>query len=158
MAGSLNRVTLIGRLGNDPEVRNFANGGQVVSFSLATSESWKDRNSGERQERTEWHRISIFTDGLGDMVAKHARKGGLVYIEGKLENRKWTDQQGVERYSTEVALRPFNGEFKFLGDPPAAGGREGRGEHAQGGSRGRGQRAPAGAGVAGRDMDDDIPF
>ncbi|BFL66435.1 single-stranded DNA-binding protein [Roseomonas mucosa] len=159
MAGSLNKVTLIGRLGGDPEKRSFSNGGQVVSFSLATSETWKDRSSGERQERTEWHRIAIFTEGLGDVVEQYARKGALVYVEGKLETRKWQDTHGQDRYSTEIVLRPFVGTFTFLSDPPASGDREPRGQSgapAGGGTRARGrQRAPA---TAGQDMDDDVPF
>ena len=162
MAGSLNKVTLIGRLGGDPEKRSFSNGGQVVSFSLATSETWKDRSSGERQERTEWHRIAIFTEGLGDVVAQHARKGALVYIEGKLETRKWQDQQGQDRYATEVVLRPFNGTFTFLSDPRASGDRESQGQpgaSAASGSRARaGRRTPAATASAGHDMDDDVPF
>ena len=149
MAGSLNKVTLIGRLGGDPEKRSFSNGGQVVSFSLATSETWKDRSSGERQERTEWHRVSIFTEGLGDVVAQYARKGALVHIEGKLETRKWQDREGHDRTSTEIVLRPFNGTFTFLADAPASGGRE---ERARTGRTATQAKAPAG------DMDDDVPF
>lgn len=149
MAGSLNKVTLIGRLGGDPEKRSFSNGGQVVSFSLATSETWKDRSSGERQERTEWHRIAIFTEGLGDVVEQYARKGALVYVEGKLETRKWQDREGHDRTSTEIVLRPFNGTFTFLADAPASGGRE---ERARTGRTATQAKAPAG------DMDDDVPF
>ena len=164
MAGSLNKVTLIGRLGADPETRHFTNGGQVVSLSIATSETWKDR-SGVRQERTEWHRVSIFTEGLGDVVAQHARKGALVYIEGKLETRKWQDREGNDRTSTEIALRPFHGVFTFLADAPASGGRE---EPASGDApaadapaggaarRARGRAAPAKVRAA--DLDDDVPF
>ncbi|TPG55921.1 single-stranded DNA-binding protein [Roseomonas nepalensis] len=174
MAGSMNKVLLIGRLGNDPEARTFQNGGGVVSFSLATSERWKDGN-GERKERTEWHRVSVFTEGLRDVVEKYLRKGDLVSIEGKLETRKWTDAQGTDHYSTEVVLRPFRGELIMLGSPNQSGDREARGEagaSAEGGERpaqgrGRGrQRAPAGAGAGGSsswdapkaDLDDDVPF
>ncbi|ATR19217.1 Single-strand DNA binding protein (plasmid) [Roseomonas mucosa] len=148
MAGSLNKVTLIGRLGADPETRSFSNGGQVVSLSIATSETWKDQ-SGERRERTEWHRVSIFTEGLGDVVAQYARKGALVHIEGKLETRKWQDREGHDRTSTEIVLRPFNGTFTFLADAPASGGRE---ERARTGRTATQAKAPAG------DMDDDVPF
>jgi len=174
MAGSMNKVLLIGRLGNDPEARTFQNGGGVVSFSLATSERWKDGN-GERKERTEWHRVSVFTEGLRDVVEKYLHKGDLVSIEGKLETRKWTDAQGTDHYSTEVVLRPFRGELIMLGSPNQSGDREARGEagaSAEGGERpaqgrGRGrQRAPAGAGAGGSsswdapkaDLDDDVPF
>ena len=165
MAGSLNKVTLIGRLGADPETRHFTNGGQVVILSIATSETWKDR-SGVRQERTEWHRVSIFTEGLGDVVAQHARKGALVYIEGKLETRKWQDREGNDRTSTEIALRPFHGVFTFLADAPASGSRE---ERAAAGAPAAGAERPArGRARTGRtatqakapagDMDDDVPF
>lgn len=148
MAGSLNKVTLIGRLGADPETRSFSNGGQVVSLSIATSETWKDQ-SGERRERTEWHRVSIFTEGLGDVVAQYARKGALVHIEGKLETRKWQDREGHDRTSTEIVLRPFNGTFTFLADAPASGGREERARTVRTATQ---AKAPAG------DMDDDVPF
>lgn len=176
MAGSMNKVLLIGRLGNDPEARTFQNGGGVVSFSLATSERWKDGN-GECKERTEWHRVSVFTEGLRDVVEKYLHKGDLVSIEGKLETRKWTDAQGTDHYSTEVVLRPFRGELIMLGSPNQSGDREARGEagaSAEGGERpaqgrGRGrQRAPAGAGAGAggssswdapkADLDDDVPF
>ena len=173
MAGSLNKASLIGRLGNDPEVRSFSNGGQVVSFSLATSESWKDRETGERRERTEWHRVCIYTDGLGTVAERYLKKGSLVYVEGKLETRRW-ERDGQDHYTTEIALRPFNGTLQMLGEPAGAGDREARGEavaSAEGGERpaqgrGRGrQRAHAGAaaGAAGAnapkgDLDDDIPF
>ncbi|MBI0538732.1 single-stranded DNA-binding protein [Roseomonas sp. KE2513] len=179
MAGSMNKVLLIGRLGNDPEPRTFQNGGGVVSFSLATSERWTDRTSGERQERTEWHRVSVFTEGLRDVVEKYLSKGDLVSIEGKLETRKWTDAQGTDHYSTEVVLRPFRGELIMLGSPNQSGDREARGEAgasaeggerpAQGNTRGRGRqraRAGAAAGAGGgsgwdapkADLDDDVPF
>lgn len=113
MAGSVNKVTLLGHLGKDPEVRNFANGGKVVSLRLATSESWKDRE-GTRQERTEWHSVSIFNEKLGEIAERFLRKGSKVYIEGKLETRKWQDQAGQDRYSTEVVLRNFGGEITLL--------------------------------------------
>lgn len=177
MAGSLNKASLIGRLGNDPEVRNFQNGGQVVSFSLATSESWKDRE-GNRQERTEWHRVCIYTDGLGTVAERYLKKGSLIYVEGKLETRKW-ERDGQDHYTTEIALRPFNGTLQMLGDPAGSGSREARDEagasaeggepSAQGSPRGRGRqcaRAGATAGAGGgsgwdapkSDLDDDVPF
>jgi len=150
MAGSVNKVTLLGRLGADPEVRHFQNGGQVTNISIATSETWRDAR-GERQERTEWHRVAIFAEGLARLAAQYLRKGSLVYLEGKLETRKWQDQSGTDRYSTEIVLRPYNGELKFLGEPQgtqqervgAGGGHEGVG--AAGGGKGAG-------------LDDDIPF
>ena len=156
MAKFINKVQLLGNLGADPEVRNFQNGGRVLTFSLATSESWKDRDSGERRERTTWHRVSIFADGLIDVAERYLKKGSKVLVEGKLENREWTDNEGMKRYSTEVALRPFGGDLVLLGDAPS--------------SRGEGtpwrERQAAGAGAGGRgydlpkdgDLDDSIPF
>lgn len=143
MAGSVNKVTLLGRLGADPETRHFQNGGQVTALSIATSEAWRD-SRGERQERTEWHRVSIFAEGLGKIAGQYLRKGSLVYLEGQLETRKWKDQEGADRYSTEVALRPYNGTLKMLGEPQGA--RDGR------------ESAGAAAASKGGDLDDDIPF
>jgi single-strand DNA-binding protein len=114
MSGSLNKVTLIGNLGKDPEIRTFQNGGRAASFSLATSESWKDKDSGERKERTEWHRVSITTEGLISIAEKYLKKGAKIYVEGRLETRKWTDKDGKERYSTEVVLRSYSGELIML--------------------------------------------
>lgn len=114
MSGSLNKVTLIGNLGKDPEIRSFQNGGRAANFSIATGESWKDKESGEKKERTEWHRVSILSDGLVGVAEKYLKKGAKVYVEGKLETRKWTDRDGVERYSTEVVLRPYSGELILL--------------------------------------------
>jgi single-strand DNA-binding protein len=114
MSASLNKVQLIGHLGKDPEIRSFQNGGKAASFSLATSESWKDKETGERKERTEWHRISITNDGLVGVVEKYLKKGAKVYVEGQLETRKWTDKEGQERTSTEVVLRPYAGELLML--------------------------------------------
>jgi single-strand DNA-binding protein len=111
---SINKVTLIGNLGKDPEIRSFQNGGRAANFSVATSESWKDKDTGERQERTEWHRVSILSDGLVSVAEKYLKKGSRVYLEGKLETRKWTDRDGVERYSTDVVLRPYSGELILL--------------------------------------------
>ena len=109
MAGSVNKVILIGNLGRDPEVRTFQIGGKVCNFSIATSETWKDRNSGERQERTNWHNIAIFNENLAQIAEQYLRKGSKVYVEGQLETRKWQDQAGNDRYTTEVVLRNFRG-------------------------------------------------
>lgn len=144
MAGSVNKVIIIGNLGRDPEVRSFANGGKVVNLQIATSETWKDKQSGEKKERTEWHRVSILNEGLAGIAEKYLHKGSKVYIEGQLETRKWTDQQGVEKYTTEVVLRPFRGEITLLD------GRQGGGASAGGG------QDQGGAG--GGDVDDEIPF
>jgi len=111
MTRSLNKVELIGNLGKDPEIRSFQNGGRVAHFSIATSESWKDKASGEWQERTEWHRVSLMSDGLVTIAEKYLKKGSKVYIEGKLETRKWTDKEGQEKYTTEIVLRPYSGKL-----------------------------------------------
>ena len=115
MAGSLNKVLLIGRLGKDPELREFPSGGKVCNFSLATSDTWKDSNTGERQERTSWHNIAIYNDRLADIAEQYLRKGSQVYIEGQLETRKWQDQAGNDRYTTEVVLKNYKGELTMLG-------------------------------------------
>ena len=169
MAGSVNKVIIIGNLGRDPEVRTFANGGKVVNLNIATSETWRDKASGERKERTEWHRVSILNEALGGIAEKYLRKGSTVYIEGQLETRKWQDQSGVEKYTTEVVLRPYRGELTLLGGRNdgggGGGGNDGGGYEDRGGYEGgssgggfsRGGGAPAGGG--GRpDMDDEIPF
>ena len=114
MAGSVNKVILVGNLGRDPEIRTFQNGGKVCNFSIATSENWKDRTTGERQERTQWHNIAIFSEPLSNIAEQYLRKGSKVYIEGQLETRKWQDQSGSDRYSTEVVLRPYRGELTIL--------------------------------------------
>jgi single-strand DNA-binding protein len=114
MSGSLNKVTLIGNLGKDPEIRSFQNGGRAAHFSIATTDSWKDKQSGERKERTEWHQVAIMSDGLVTVAEKYLKKGSKVYIEGKLETRKWTDKDNQERYTTEVVLRPYSGELIML--------------------------------------------
>ncbi len=114
MAGFLNKVQLIGNLGRDPEVRSLQSGGKVVNLSIATSESWTDKRSGERREQTEWHRVVIFSDGLANVVETYLRKGSKVYVEGALKTRKWTDQHNEERYSTEIVLQPFNGKLIML--------------------------------------------
>ena len=149
MAGSVNKVILIGNLGADPEVRTFQNGGKVCNLRVATSERWRDRNTGENRERTEWHNVAIFNERLADLAQQYLRKGSKVYLEGQLETRKWQDQSGQDRYTTEVVLRNFKGEMTFL-DP--AGGQGGGG----GGGYGGGSSGPAPSGPA--DMDDDIPF
>ncbi|MDO5621612.1 MAG: single-stranded DNA-binding protein [Paracoccus sp. (in: a-proteobacteria)] len=166
MAGSVNKVILIGNLGADPEVRTFQNGGKVVNLRIATSETWRDRNSGERQERTQWHSVAIFSEPLAKVAEQYLRKGSKVYIEGQLETRKWQDQSGQDRYTTEVVLRPFRSELTML-DGRGEGGGGGRGgqggyggdsysgggdSYGGGSSRG-GQQAPARA-----EFDDDIPF
>jgi len=146
MAGSVNKVILVGNLGKDPEVRTMQNGGKVCSFTLATSESWKDRNSGERQERTQWHQIAIFNENLAGIAERYLKKGSKVYVEGQLETRKWQDQSGNDRYTTEVVLRQFRGELTLLDRAGEGGGRGGAG--AGGGSRPQRQD----------DLDDEIPF
>ena len=158
MSGSLNKATLIGHLGNDPEVRSLQNGGSVVTMSIATSESWKDQNSGERRERTEWHKVVIFNDGLGKLAERYLSKGSKVYVEGQLRTRKWQDQSGADRYSTEIHLTPYNGTLTFLDnkrdDGRALGGGEGRGAAPA--------REPAiagdGSGLGGGNLDDEISF
>ena len=181
MAGSLNKVMLIGNLGADPEIRSFQNGGKVANLRIATSETWKDRNTGERQERTEWHTVAIFSEGLVGVVERFLRKGSKVYIEGQLQTRKWQDQSGNDRYSTEVVLRGLNGTLTMLdgaqGGAGGGGNRGGGGSWDQGGGSGGGgqsggwnQGGAAGGGAAGGgmggtgggsnydDLDDDIPF
>ena len=129
MAGSVNKVIIIGNLGQDPEVRNFPSGGKVCNFSVATSENWKDRNTGERREKTEWHRISITSEPLVRVAEQYLRKGSKVYLEGQLETRKWQDQSGQDRYTTEVVLRPYRSELTML---------DSRGEGGSGGGQGGG--------------------
>jgi single-strand DNA-binding protein len=114
MAGSVNKVILVGNLGKDPEIRSFQNGGRVASFSIATSENWKDKSTGEKKEKTEWHRISVTNEKLVEIVERYVKKGMKVYVEGQLETRKWTDKDGHEKYTTEVVLRPFRGELTML--------------------------------------------
>ncbi len=165
MAGSVNKVILVGNLGQDPEIRSFQNGGKVANLRIATSETWKDRNSGERRERTEWHTIAIYSEPLVRVAEQFLKKGSKVYVEGQLETRKWQDQQGNDRYSTEVALRPFRSELHML-DGRGAGGGGGRDEGGHGGGGGYGGGYSQGGGQSsggqssgGRpDFDDDIPF
>jgi single-strand DNA-binding protein len=122
MSGSVNKVILVGNLGRDPESRSFQNGGKVVNLRIATSESWKDKNTGERKEATEWHSIAIFNEGLANVAERYLRKGSKVYIEGALKTRKWTDQAGVEKYSTEIVLQGFNSVLTMLDGPQGSGG------------------------------------
>ncbi len=176
MAGSVNQVILVGNVGKDPEVRNSQDGAKIVNFSLATSETWNDRASGERKERTEWHRIVVFNDNIAGVVEKYVRKGSKVYVEGALQTRKWTDQSGQEKYTTEVVIGRFNGNLTLLDS--RAGGEGGMSEGGGGGYQPRERSAPAprvpAAGAArsgggggnpswdaprgGSDLDDEIPF
>ena len=146
MAGSVNKVILVGNLGKDPEVRRMTSGEPVVNLSVATSESWRDKASGERKEKTEWHRVVIFNKNLADVAEKYLRKGSKVYVEGQLQTRKWTDKDGQEKYSTEVVLQNFRGELTML---------DGRGGEGGGGGRGASE-APAS--FQRDEMDDEIPF
>ena len=152
MAGSVNKVILIGNLGRDPEVRTFQNGGKVCNLAIATSERWRDRNSGEQREKTEWHRVAIFAEPLVRVSEQYLRKGSKVYLEGQLETRKWQDQSGQDRYTTEVVLRPYKSELTLM---DSRGGGEGGGQPRV--SEDRGAPAPAAAGP-GDDLDDEIPF
>jgi single-strand DNA-binding protein len=135
MAGSVNKVILVGNLGRDPESRSFQNGGKVVNLRIATSESWKDRNSGERKEKTEWHSVAIFNEGLANVAERFLRKGSKVYIEGQLQTRKWQDQQGQDRYSTEIVLQGFNSVLTMLDGPQGGGGGGGGGAGGVGSGR-----------------------
>lgn len=160
MAGSVNKVILIGNLGRDPEVRSFQNGGKVCNFRVATSESWKDRATGERKERTEWHSVSIFSEPLVRVAEQYLRKGSKVYIEGQLETRKWQDQSGQDRYSTEVVLRPFRSELTMLDGRGESGGGYDSGS-SYGGSSGSGEYGGGQTGGGGSQhqvLDDEIPF
>jgi single-strand DNA-binding protein len=172
MAGSVNKVILVGNLGKDPEVRTTQDGTKIVNLTLATSENWTDRNSGERKERTEWHRVVIFNDRIGDVAERFLRKGRKVYIEGALQTRKWTDQSGQERYTTEVVISRFRGDLVLLDSQRSE---EGAMGDSGGGGGGGGYRAPAPRPAAGApqrsagggpswdaprggDLDDEIPF
>lgn len=180
MAGSVNKVILVGNLGAEPEVRNLPNGGKVVNLSIATSERWKDRNSGEQREKTEWHRVVIFSEGLVRVAESYLRKGSKVYIEGQLQTRKWQDQSGQDKYSTEIVLQGFNSNMTLLdgrGEGDNSGGNDGGGFRGAGGGGGgndgggfRGAGGGNGGGGGARrpsqnapafepgGMDDDIPF
>ncbi len=177
MAGSVNKVILVGNLGRDPEVRSFQNGGKVCNLRIATSETWKDRNTGERREKTEWHSVAIFQEGLVRVAEQYLRKGSKVYIEGQLQTRKWQDQSGQDRYSTEVVLQGFGGTLVMLDGRDGGGGGQGGGYGGGGGDYGGGQGGgyddpgygggQGGGGGGGgqgqsrppaRDIDDEIPF
>ena len=157
MAGSVNKVILVGNLGRDPEVRSFQNGGRVANFSVATSERWRDRQTGEQRERTEWHRVAIFNENLVEIAEKYLRKGSQVYLEGELQTRKWTDQSGQERYTTEVALQRFRGQMMILGSRGDGGGFAGESSDDRSPRQGAAPAASAPAGGT-DDLDDDIPF
>lgn len=152
MAGSLNKVMIIGNLGRDPEVRSFQNGGQVVNLRIATSETWKDRNTGEKKERTEWHSVAIFSEPVGKIAEQYLKKGSKVYIEGQLETRKWQDQAGNDRYSTEIVLRPYGGQLTLL-DSRGSGGDSGYSPSPQ-----QQQSVGPTVGSGTNDVDDEIPF
>ena len=163
MAGSVNKVILIGNLGRDPEVRHTNDGRPIVNLSVATSETWRDRTSGERREKTEWHRVVIFDEKICEVAQKYLTKGSTVYLEGALQTRKWTDQQGVEKYTTEVVLQRFSGKLTMLGSRSGGsggggdygGGQGGGGDY--GGGSGGGDDF-GGGGPSGGELDDEIPF
>ncbi len=161
MSGSVNKVILVGNLGREPEVRNLQDGNKVVQLSVATSERWKDRQTGEPREKTEWHRVVIFNDRLGEVAERYLHKGSKVYLEGALQTRKWTGNDGVEKYTTEVVLQRFRGELTMLDAKGEGGGYGGRdsygGEPSYGGGGGESSGRSSGP-AAGPDLDDDIPF
>ena len=168
MAGSVNKVTLVGNLGRDPEIRSMQDGGKIVQLSIATSETWRDKNSGERRERTEWHRVVIFNEQLAKIAEQYLRKGSSVYLEGQLQTRKWTDQQGQEKYTTEIVLQRYRGELTMLGNrsdgSQGGGGGSGYdrgdsfGDDPASGSSGGGRGPAPGASGGPDDLDDEIPF
>lgn len=151
----LNKVQLIGRLGADPESRSFNNGGKVVNLRIATSETWKDKSSGDRKEKTEWHTVAIFNEGLGGVAERYLRKGSKVFIEGKLQTRKWQDKDGSDRYSTEIVLQGFDSNLIMLDGKPQDGSGAGQSEHWQAKSNGFQQQTSGGFGGQ---LDDDVPF
>ena len=168
MAGSVNKVIIIGNLGRDPEVRTFQNGGKVCNLRIATSETWKDKSSGERRERTEWHSVAIFSEPLARVAEQYLKKGSKVYIEGQLETRKWQDQSGQDRYSTEVVLRPYTSTLTMLDGRGEGGGQGGGGysggqgggysDDPMGGGYGGGGSQGGSQGGGSSDIDDEIPF
>ncbi len=162
MAGSVNKVIIIGNLGKDPEVRSFQNGGRVCNFSVATSENWKDKATGEKKEKTEWHKVEIFNDRLVDVAEKYLKKGSKVYIEGQLETRKWTDKEGQERYTTSVVLKNFRGELTMLDGKSSSGGFNDNApdelDQGMSGMGGSGKRIASGGGGGAAELDDEIPF
>jgi single-strand DNA-binding protein len=171
MMAGVNKVILVGRLGKDPESKTFANGGSVVNFTMATSETWRDKMSGERKEKTEWHNIVIRNENIGKIATQYLRKGSEVYIEGSISTRKWQDQNGADRYTTEIVIGPFKGELALIGGRDGGGGGSSRGSDDFGGG-GYGGGAPSGGGFGGGapagggkrpgafddDLDDDVPF
>lgn len=150
MAGSVNKVIIIGRLGRDPEVRTFQSGGRVVNLNIATSESWKDKATGEKKERTEWHTVAIFNEPIGKIAEQYLKKGANVYIEGQIETRKWQDQSGADRYTTEIVIRPFRGELTLLDSR--------RSQSDDGGTYGQTQDCQDTPFSRRSDMEDEIPF
>jgi len=159
MAGSVNKVILIGNLGADPEIRRTQDGRPIANLRVATSESWRDKNTGERKERTEWHRVVIFNEGLCRIVEQYLKKGAKVYLEGQLQTRKWQDKDGQDRYSTEVVLQGFNSQLTMLDSRGGGGGGGEASEGDFGSERATPARKPAMAGAGKReDMDDEIPF
>src|ERR1700756_2310459 len=163
MAGSVNKVILVGNLGKDPEIRRTQDGRPIANLSVATSETWRDKATGERKEKTEWHRVVIFSEGLAKVAEQYLKKGAKVYIEGQLQTRKWTDQSGVEKYSTEVVLQGFNSNLTMLDGRSGGGGSFGSddssgGDFGSGGPSTAAPRRAVAAGARNSDMDDDIPF
>ena len=164
MAGSVNKVILIGNLGRDPEIRTTQDGTKVCNLSVATSENWRDKTSGERREKTEWHRVVVFNDRLVDVIERYLKKGAKVYLEGALQTRKWTDQSGAEKYTTEIVLQKYRGELTMLDGRGGGGGGDemadaGAGGYSGGSSGGYGGGGGSGGGKSGGgDLDDDIPF
>ena len=161
MAGSVNKVILVGNLGRDPEIRTLNSGDRVANLRIATSETWRDKASGERKEKTEWHQVVIFNENLVKVAENYLKKGSTVYIEGALQTRKWTDQQGVEKYSTEIVLQKFRGELTMLGGRGGGGGDSDEGGYRGGGEFGGGGGRAQSSGPResfAADLDDDIPF
>ncbi len=169
MAGSINKVILVGNVGNDPEIRTFGNGGKVANFSVATSESWRDKQSGEKREKTEWHRVAIFQEGLVGVVERYVKKGSKLYIEGKLQTRKWQDRDGNDKYTTEVVLQGYGGNLTLLDSAGGGGQRSGGGYNQDSvayGNQGQSNHQMGGQRSASKmdgpadnfDLDDEIPF
>jgi single-strand DNA-binding protein len=162
MAGSVNKVILVGNLGKDPEIRRTQDGRPIANLSVATSETWRDKGTGERKEKTEWHRVVIFNEGLCKIAEQYLKKGAKVYIEGQLQTRKWTDQSGADKYSTEVVLQGFNSALTMLDGRSGGGGNfggdESGGDFGSGGPSTAAPRRAVAAGARNSDMDDDIPF
>jgi len=164
MAGSVNKVILVGNVGKDPEIRTLNSGERVANLSLATSESWRDKATGEKKEKTEWHRVTVFNDNIVKVIENYVKKGSTLYVEGSLQTRKWTDNQGVEKYSTEIVIQKFNGNLTLLGGKPEGGSDDSFSGSDDGGvSRGGGggdhqEPGRGGTRTAAYDMSDDIPF